>query len=208
MARLSSFWVEMSESFITRPSLSLHADKGLSIYQSGNKYENYENQITNSGNSTVFHSKKLSKSRRLIYFWQKMIISFFMIFLLIFSSVMKLMKITKFHEKTKVCQNHEGSCYYYHTFWNPEKLPFSSTEKNYQNLALLEWGIGGLKKRGAKPASDGGGGGYSISYIPWESQLSGEVSSYPQALLKVVNLQGMLDFHRNFHRSKNQKQKS
>ena len=87
-----------------------------------------------------------------------MIVSFFMIFFANFSSVMKFMKITNFHEKTKVCQNHEGSCYYYHTFWNPEKLPFSSTEKNYQNLALLEWGIGGLKKRGAKPASDGGGG--------------------------------------------------
>ena len=42
-------------------------------------------------------------------------------------------------------------------------------------------------------------GGYSISYIPWESQLSG----YPQALLKVVNLQGMLDFHRNFVLVKN-----
>ena len=28
---------------------------------------------------------------------------------------------------------------------------------------------------------------------------SGEVGGYPQALLKVVNLQGMLDFHRNFH---------
>ena len=40
--------------------------------------------------------------------------------------------------------------------------------------------------------------GYSISYIPWESQLSGEVGGYPQALMKVVNLQGMLDFRRNF----------
>ena len=40
--------------------------------------------------------------------------------------------------------------------------------------------------------------GYTISYIPWESQLSGEVGGYPQALLKVVNLQGMLNFHRNF----------
>ena len=28
---------------------------------------------------------------------------------------------------------------------------------------------------------------------------SGEVGGYPQALLKVINLQGMLDFHRNFH---------
>ena len=31
---------------------------------------------------------------------------------------------------------------------------------------------------------------------------SGEVGGYPQALLKVVNLQGMLNFHRNFHWSK------
>ena len=46
------------------------------------------------------------------------------------------------------------------------------------------------------------GGGDSICYIPWESQLSGEVSGYPQALMKVVNLQGMLDFRRNFHLSK------
>ena len=38
---------------------------------------------------------------------------------------------------------------------------------------------------------------------PWESQLSGEVGGYPQALLKVVNLQGMLDFHRNFVLVKN-----
>ena len=52
----------------------------------------------------------------------------------------------------------------------------------------------------ARRAEDGGG--YSISYIPWESQLSGEVGGYPQALMKVVNLQGMLDFRRNFHLSK------
>ena len=38
--------------------------------------------------------------------------------------------------------------------------------------------------------------------IPWKVSLSGEVGGYPQALLKVVNLQGMLDFHRNFHLSK------
>ena len=48
-------------------------------------------------------------------------------------------------------------------------------------------------------------GGYTISYIPWESQLSGEVGGYPQALLKVVNLQGMLNFHRNFDRSQRNK---
>ena len=27
-----------------------------------------------------------------------------------------LLKITKLNEKVKVFQNHEGSCYYYHTF--------------------------------------------------------------------------------------------
>ena len=48
-------------------------------------------------------------------------------------------------------------------------------------------------------------GRYSISYIHWESLLSGEVSGYPQALLKVVNFRGMLDFHRNFDRSKESK---
>ena len=42
-------------------------------------------------------------------------------------------------------------------------------------------------------------GGILFSYIPWKVSLSGEVGGYPQALLKVVNLQGMLDFHRNFH---------
>ena len=41
-------------------------------------------------------------------------------------------------------------------------------------------------------------GGILFSYIPWKVSLSGEVGGYPQALLKVVNLQGMLDFHRNF----------
>ena len=48
-------------------------------------------------------------------------------------------------------------------------------------------------------------GGILFSYIPWKVSLSGEVGGYPQALLKVVNLQGMLDFHRNFHliKSKN-----
>ena len=33
--------------------------------------------------------------------------------------------------------------------------------------------------------------------------ISGEVGGYPQALLKVVNLQGTLDFHRNFVLVKN-----
>ena len=37
------------------------------------------------------------------------------------------------------------------------------------------------------------GGGILFSYIPWKVSLSGEVGGYPQALLKVVNLQGMLE---------------
>ena len=36
-------------------------------------------------------------------------------------------------------------------------------------------------------------GGILFSYIPWKVSLSGEVSGYPQALLKVVNLQVMLE---------------
>ena len=36
-------------------------------------------------------------------------------------------------------------------------------------------------------------GGILFSYIPWKVSLSGEVGGYPQALLKVVNLQGMLE---------------
>ena len=35
--------------------------------------------------------------------------------------------------------------------------------------------------------------GILFSYIPWKVSLSGEVGGYPQALLKVVNLQGMLE---------------
>ena len=52
-----------------------------------------------------------------------------------------------------------------------------------------------------KNFSDGwncGGGILFLIYLGKVS-LSGEVGGYPQALLKVVNLQGMLDFHRNFH---------
>ena len=88
------------------PSLSLHAEKGASIYKSRNKHKHVENQITNCGNNNVFQSKTLSKSRRLILFWQNMIISF----------LIKHIKITKFHGKTKSCQNLEGSCDYYHIF--------------------------------------------------------------------------------------------
>ena len=73
------------------------------MYQSGNKHENNENHIINGGNHTVFQRKKLSKSRRLIHLWQNMIISFWLIFLLIFPRVMKHIKITKFNEKSKLC---------------------------------------------------------------------------------------------------------
>ena len=58
-------------------------------------------------------------------------------FLLTFSLVMKHLKVTKFHEKTKMCQNHEGSCYYF-TFWAPKKLPFSSKEGYMEGV----WGPG------------------------------------------------------------------
>ena len=73
------------------------------MYQSENKHENYDNQIINCGNNTVFQRKKFPKSRRLIHLWQNMIISFWMNFLLIFLRVMKHVKITKFNEKTKLC---------------------------------------------------------------------------------------------------------
>ena len=89
----------------------------------------------------------MSKSRRLIYLWQNMIISFWVNFLLLFSRVMKHIKTTKFNEKRKLCQNHEGSCYYYHTFWNPKKLPLSSIEKKHKNMSLLESDIGGLREK-------------------------------------------------------------
>ena len=42
-----------------------------------------------------------------------------------------------------------------------------------------------------------GGGILFLTYLGKVS-LSGEVGGYTQALLKVVNLQGMLNFHRNF----------
>ena len=48
----------------------------------------------------------------------------------------------------------------------------------------------------------GGGGGILFLIYPGKVSFSGEVGGYPQALLKVVNLQGMLNFHRNFHLSK------
>ena len=36
------------------PSLSLHAERVSWMYQSGNIYENFENQIINRGNNNVF----------------------------------------------------------------------------------------------------------------------------------------------------------
>jgi len=73
------------------------------MYQSRNKHKDYEDQIINGGNNTVFQRKKLSKSRRIIFFWQIIIISLWMNFLLILSRVMKHIKITKFNEKSKNC---------------------------------------------------------------------------------------------------------
>lgn len=90
--------------------------------------ENCENRLTHGGNSIVFYSKTFSKSRKLILFLKNIIISFFMISLLTCSRLMKHKQITIFHENTKVRQNHKGSCYYYYTFLNHKKLPFSSME--------------------------------------------------------------------------------
>eukprot|EP00493_Phyllostaurus_siculus_P023677 UN24013 len=41
-------------------------------------------------------------------------------------------KIPKFSEKSKACQNHEGSCYDYLIFCNPKKLSLSITEESYK----------------------------------------------------------------------------
>ena len=92
------------------PSLSLHAERVSWMYQSGNKHENYENQIINGGNNTVFQRKKLSKSRRLIHLGQKMIISFWMNFLIFFSRVMKHIKITKLDENRKLSKSRRLVC--------------------------------------------------------------------------------------------------
>ena len=43
-----------------------------------------------------------------------------------------------------------------------------------------------MKSPQAKHADSGGG--YSISYVTWERQLSGEVGGYSQALPEVVTL--------------------
>ena len=55
------------------------------MYQSGNKHGDYENQVTNGGDIGIFQWKKLQKSRRLVNFWQNIIILFSMIFYGIFS---------------------------------------------------------------------------------------------------------------------------
>ena len=75
-----------------------------------------------------------------------MIISFCIIFLKNLSRVMRHTKKGKIQGKTKNWKNHEGSCNLGKTFWNPKKLLISSIEKKYQLCALLESGIGGLRK--------------------------------------------------------------
>ena len=75
-----------------------------------------------------------------------MIISFCITFLQILSRVMRHTKSKEFKQKRKSCQNHEGSCISGYIFRNPKKLLLSSITKKYKLWALLESGIGGLKK--------------------------------------------------------------
>ena len=44
------------------PSSSLRTEKVSLMYQSGNKHENYENQVINGENNDLFQCKRLSKS--------------------------------------------------------------------------------------------------------------------------------------------------
>ena len=81
-----------------------------------------------------------------------MIISFCIIFLKNLSRVMRHKKFRKIQEKIKNWQNHEGSYNLGKTFWNHKKLLISSIGKKYQLCALLESGIGGLKKPAAGAA--------------------------------------------------------
>ena len=57
---------------------------------------------------------------------------------------MRHIKTKKFKEKTKSCQNHEGSCISGYIFWDPKKLLLLSIAKKHQFWTLLESGIGGL----------------------------------------------------------------
>ena len=98
--------------------------------------------------NNVFWHKKLSKSRRLIHLCKNMIISFCNTFLQIFLRVMRHIKTKQFKEKTKNCQNREGSCIYVYIFWYPKKLLRLSMEKMHQFWTLLESGIGGLIYKG------------------------------------------------------------
>ena len=95
--------------------------------------------------NNVFWHKKLSKSRRLVHLCKNMIISFCITFLQKLSRVMRHIKTKKFKEKTKSCQNHEGSCISGYIFWDPKKLLLLSIAKKHQFWTLLESGIGGLK---------------------------------------------------------------
>jgi len=131
----------MSESFITHGKRFIDISIGKQASKSWKP-----NHYCSNSTGNVFHSKKLSKLRRLLLFWQKMIILFCRIFLLICSRVTNDIKITKFHQKTISFQNHEGSCYYYHTFWNPRILSFSSNEKNHKqrSFSVRHMGVKGV----------------------------------------------------------------
>ena len=63
----------MSESFITRR-------KGFTDVSFRKQHENYENHITNGGNTSVFQRKKVVKITKLRLLWKIMIISFCMFF--------------------------------------------------------------------------------------------------------------------------------
>ena len=97
--------------------------------------------------NNVFWHEKLSKSRRLVHLCKNMIISFCITFLQKLSRVMRHIKTKKFKEKTKSCQNHEGSCISGYIFWDPKKLLLLSIAKKHQFWTLLESGIGGLKNK-------------------------------------------------------------
>ena len=94
-----------------------------SMYQSRNKYKNFENQVMNSFmdvaigkrkiknmKNIVFKQKNLQKSRRLVQSRKNMVISFCIIFFAKPVACNDAQKNREFQEKTKKFQNHEGSC--------------------------------------------------------------------------------------------------
>ena len=126
-------------------SSSLHAKEVSWMYQSGNKCKKFDNQVMNDFmdvsigkqnikimKNIVFLHKKHSKSRRLIHLCKNVIISFCITFLKNLSRVMRHTKTKEFKEKSKSCQNHEGSCISGYIFRNPKKLLLSSMEKKHQ----------------------------------------------------------------------------